>query len=101
MQIPSAHLRKLLAGIGFIAVATFAQAQMTGPNAMRDATKTPAIPEEAQVFSLSPRYCGFARGVRRVAQLTRTAELALLGVDEIACSHLTPGATAKLQRHYR
>ena len=45
MQIPIAHLRKLLAGIGFITVATFAQAQMTGPNSMRDATKMPAIPE--------------------------------------------------------
>jgi ABC-type molybdate transport system substrate-binding protein len=45
MQIPSAHVRKLLAGIGFITVATFAQAQMTGPNSMRDATKMPAIPE--------------------------------------------------------
>jgi len=45
MQIPSAHLRKLLAWIGFITVATFAQAQMTGPNSMRAATKMPAIPE--------------------------------------------------------
>ena len=45
MQIPSAHLRKLLAVVGFITVATFAQAQITGPKAMHDATKTPAIPE--------------------------------------------------------
>jgi ABC-type molybdate transport system substrate-binding protein len=45
MQIPGAHLQKLVAGIGFITVATFAQAQMTGPNSMRDATKMPAIPE--------------------------------------------------------
>ena len=45
MQIPSAHFRKLLAGIGFITVATFAQAQMTGPNSMREATQMPAVPE--------------------------------------------------------
>jgi ABC-type molybdate transport system substrate-binding protein len=45
MQMPSAHLRKLLAVTGFITLATFAQAQMTGPNSMRDTTKMPAIPE--------------------------------------------------------
>ena len=44
MQIPNA-LRKLLALIGFITVVTLAQAQMTGPNSMRDASKMPAIPE--------------------------------------------------------
>jgi hypothetical protein len=45
MQISSAHLGKLLAVIGFFTLAIIAQAQMSGPNSMRDATKTPAIPE--------------------------------------------------------
>jgi ABC-type molybdate transport system substrate-binding protein len=38
-------LRKLVAGMAFITVATFAHAQVTGPNAMRDTAETPAIPE--------------------------------------------------------
>ncbi|MGE5163482.1 MAG: molybdate ABC transporter substrate-binding protein [Sphingobacteriales bacterium] len=45
MQITSSYLRKLLAAIGLIAVATLAQAQTAPPNSTANPIKLPAIPK--------------------------------------------------------
>ena len=72
MQIPNA-LPKLLAGIGFITVATFAQAQMTGPNSMRDATKLPAIPEgkETDIKLYGAKGSGVVMGMPALEQMPK------------------------------
>jgi ABC-type molybdate transport system substrate-binding protein len=45
MQITNAYLQKLLAAIGFIAVATLSQTQTAPPNSKSNAINTPAIPK--------------------------------------------------------
>jgi ABC-type molybdate transport system substrate-binding protein len=45
MQMNNTYLRKLLATVGFIAVATLAQAQTASPNSKANAIQTPTIPK--------------------------------------------------------
>jgi hypothetical protein len=45
MAVIDAHLRKMLAALGIIAIATLAQAQTDRPNPETNAIQTPAIPQ--------------------------------------------------------
>jgi hypothetical protein len=72
MQILS-ELRKLVAGMAFITVATFAQAQMVGPNSMRDAAKMPAIPEgkETDIKLYGANGSGVVMGMEALEQMPK------------------------------
>ena len=99
MQIPNA-LPKLLAGIGFITVATFAQAQMTGPNSMRDASKLPAIPEgkETDIKLYGANGSGVVMGMEALEQMPKAGLVLWLAGNQFFAMDNVIGAFQKHDR---